>query len=1407
MAELATALTALLEATSWSAIADIVDNEPELLSTDVAAALRTMIGSDEVNELQEAAFDDLRLSLARCAAEQSSEWLRQRQDLLWADVERRFAETLSEGLAANERFQDTGNGAHLERAVGAYRRLQDDLDFTNTPSGFQLLVFDGLAVAQMFRYEVYGDRAALDAGIALAQAAADRTSPEAHLAGRRFTNLAGGLLMRAGVAKDAADLAAGAQAAYRAVSLTDPDDPLWPGRVNNLVGALVTIDREGGDADDPLPILQEAIELAAEGSPEQARLLHALGFVWRERYKDDDSPESLNQAIGAFQRAASAAKPNHPDRGLFFSDLAIMLGVRFEDRGDEADLDQAVDQAIAAVRHGPPGHPSMPHYLTSAGLLLRTRFNEGGGNRGDLTSAAEYFRAAWQLSSKDGAADALNRYGDTLQQLLGALQREMVAAQPAERSSLHLAIGRVALDLFRISDEARLFGQALRSFEEAVATASPDEKVGALTGLLDAVRENAHRTGDRSDFDSAVEFARQILDHNPEHGPSINNLGLSLAERYRAFRSIVDLDEAIVYLRIAADVLSPEDPNGAGVVSNLVVCLLNFNERTGDAAALDEAIERGEAAIAAYDRSTQPWFAIVAATADGLIGRFERGGPTSDIDRAVELSWEATDGGRTRPELAGTAYNALGGALRARFGRDGNLEDLDQAISAYRISAETDKDPASLSNLGSALRKRASMTGSEQDLDAALDALAAATDASEDQSDEQAQNLMKMGLVLLQRQRLRRTSDADDLDSGIDHLRAAIEHPAASTLVVRLSRINLASALITRFEREREPVFLNEAVSLAAMEHTRSPLPPRGAVVLGRAFRHRYGYDQRADDLASGVDLLRHAARGGLESDVEAALEAATELTTWALERRSWEEASEAAELAARASDRALQIQLHSGRKYWWLRLSSDAPSDGAYALARLGRLQEAIDTIEGGRARLMAEALELDRKDLARLPELGHEDLYRRFTAAAQRIEAAMGSDATGDLSLQDQRRSAESLRNIHKQFNQIVAEIRSIRGYETLLKDMTHDQFAAVVETGPLIYLIVTNAGGLGLIVWPTSETTADGVEILAVWLDTADRHSLRTRMAGDGDELGGYLSELLLYRGTSDPVGLNRWREALNVMTGWLGATIMRPLVDALAQARVPVGTGVTLVADGLLGLLPLHAAWATTIEGEQWNVSDEFLIRYTSNARAVLAASDRLDRLGADQLLLVVDPQPTTATPLPGAAAEAARIIPKWDKGSYAVRWYDAATADDIEQLLDEHSVFHFAGHGLANLADPTQSGLLMANDEMLTVERLANRHLALRLAVLSACETGLPGALLPNEVIGLPTALVQAGACGVIASLWPVGDDVTHRLMDLFYSIWRRDELAPAVALYRAQAEMRDTGSEVVDWAAFTYTGI
>jgi CHAT domain-containing protein len=109
--------------------------------------------------------------------------------------------------------------------------------------------------------------------------------------------------------------------------------------------------------------------------------------------------------------------------------------------------------------------------------------------------------------------------------------------------------------------------------------------------------------------------------------------------------------------------------------------------------------------------------------------------------------------------------------------------------------------------------------------------------------------------------------------------------------------------------------------------------------------------------------------------------------------------------------------------------------------------------------------------------------------------------------------------------------------------------------------------------------------------------------------------------------------------------------------------------------------------------------------------------------------------------------------------------------------------------VANLTDPLRSRVVLGDGE-LTLEEILRLRLRVRLAVLAACETAMVGTVLPDEVVSLPTGLVQAGAAAVIASMWGCDQLATAVILVEFYR--RLPEVSPATALRDAQRCVRDS---------------
>ena len=92
-----------------------------------------------------------------------------------------------------------------------------------------------------------------------------------------------------------------------------------------------------------------------------------------------------------------------------------------------------------------------------------------------------------------------------------------------------------------------------------------------------------------------------------------------------------------------------------------------------------------------------------------------------------------------------------------------------------------------------------------------------------------------------------------------------------------------------------------------------------------------------------------------------------------------------------------------------------------------------------------------------------------------------------------------------------------------------------------------------------------------------------------------------------------------------------------------------------------------------------------------------------------------------------------------------------------------------------------------DDGILTAEEVAGLDLAdCRLAVLSACETGLGETAGGEGLLGLQRSFQAAGAGAAVASQWAVPDEPTRVLMDRFYAnLWER-RLPTLDALREAQ---------------------
>jgi len=163
-------------------------------------------------------------------------------------------------------------------------------------------------------------------------------------------------------------------------------------------------------------------------------------------------------------------------------------------------------------------------------------------------------------------------------------------------------------------------------------------------------------------------------------------------------------------------------------------------------------------------------------------------------------------------------------------------------------------------------------------------------------------------------------------------------------------------------------------------------------------------------------------------------------------------------------------------------------------------------------------------------------------------------------------------------------------------------------------------------------------------------------------------------------------------------------------------------------------------------------------------------------------------------LPVARAELQSVADLLPPGCADALYEQEATHNALWERLRQATLVHFACHGSFNPDDPLRSALHLA-DRDLTLEELLTERRELRttrLAVLSACQTAITDYRdLPEEAIGLPAGLLQAGSPAVVGTLWPVEDVSTALLMTRFYEYLLNEGAPPAQALCAAQRWLRD----------------
>jgi len=170
--------------------------------------------------------------------------------------------------------------------------------------------------------------------------------------------------------------------------------------------------------------------------------------------------------------------------------------------------------------------------------------------------------------------------------------------------------------------------------------------------------------------------------------------------------------------------------------------------------------------------------------------------------------------------------------------------------------------------------------------------------------------------------------------------------------------------------------------------------------------------------------------------------------------------------------------------------------------------------------------------------------------------------------------------------------------------------------------------------------------------------------------------------------------------------------------------------------------------------------------------------------------------------------------------------DGATEYAVRAALGAGGVVHVASHAELNPANPMLSAVVLAApssaagatgvegsslDGRLEVHELLDLPIRSPLVFLSGCETGLGAGWRSSYAVGedfatLERVLLEAGADGVVATLWRIVDESAAELASRFYA--HVGDTDPASALAAAQREMiaHPRFAHPSHWAAYRASG-
>jgi tetratricopeptide (TPR) repeat protein len=742
--------------------------------------------------------------------------------------------------------------------------------------------------------------------------------------------------------------------------------------LSNLGAALhnrYAVSRNREDLAEALDVIRQAVALTAPGDPQHAKRLSNLGGALLKLSELDKERATLDEALDVMQRAVDATVPSDPFRLRYLVNLAATLASRGQQAEDVGDLDRAIGALQSVVGDVPAGHPLRFPALNNLCEALHGRYRLSG-NPLDLDACVDVGRTALDAIAPDHPHHAL----------------------------VEGLLGTALCDRFNLTRNSSDLGAAiglLRSAVRSLPDGGAKPGVHATLGLALVARSEAAWDGP-ADLDAAIRVMEEALGDIPADHPAHAQVADQLERARERSRQYADdlrgIDAKIDHWRSAEQTPAgddPRDPEKPKVLNDLGLSLFHRFQVSGDAAVLDEAVEKIRAAVRATPADAPRRAGRLVNLAVLLQARYELTGAMTDLDAAVDAAQDAVEATPEQDAALARHLSLLTGIRNLRYSHTQDPDDLDRLVdaadAAARAAALDDPDlPRYRSNLAAALGIRHERTGEAADLNAAIAAARAAGDGHVPALLNLAESLMS---------RYDGAGDPDDLSEALRVTEKAVESAAVGDADRARVLVGRSNVLRRLFQHTGNPDDLDDCLRAAreavATTHPGEPHRPGALTALANALSRRFGLTGALADLDESVEMAREAVRRTPAHHRDLPL-FHSNLATSLLERhhahgRGTEELDEAV-THARQAVRTADGHHHSLHRFW-------------------GALGETLDAryVCTGDVTDLDESVDAHRKALDATPSLSVEralSLHKLAYVLAQRFRVTTdASDLDGSL------------------------------------------------------------------------------------------------------------------------------------------------------------------------------------------------------------------------------------------------------------------------------------------------------------------------------------------------------------------------------------------------------------------------